>query len=127
MSRSQDRSESDLLEKKKASLKKIGINLKADKAKVLEDDEYSESSDIKKKYKNTMQNEKVEKLSKRLYNEAETKNRTRQEMTENKVKRILGDCPFKPNVNKLTNKQRQYRESRFVAKDPEVQKQFQLK
>ena len=45
-------------------------------------------------------------------------------MSENKMKMVLGECPFKPSVNKMTTKQRAYRESRFVSNPDELQKQF---
>ena len=64
------------MEQKKNSLNKIGVNLKADRAKVLEADENSDDSDIKK-FNSTIKQEKVEELSKRLHKEAEEKYRAR--------------------------------------------------
>lgn len=45
-------------------------------------------------------------------------------MTNNKIKMILGDCTFKPETNRMTKRQRKYRESRFVSKDPEIKGSF---
>jgi len=49
----------EILDQKKNSLKKIGVNLKADR-KVIEDEEDSMNSDDHMKYKASMQQEKVD-------------------------------------------------------------------
>lgn len=118
-SRSQDRAKNNdgILEQKKKSLVKIGVSLKADKNQVPEGDEMSEDSAIRKKYENTMKAEKVTELSKRLHKEAEQKAKLRKDMATDKEKVVLGECSFKPQVNKLTSRQRQFRSSRFAGKD----------
>lgn len=44
----------DLLEQKKRSLRKIGVNLKEDQGKILENDLISEDSQTKKNFKTAM-------------------------------------------------------------------------
>lgn len=127
-SRSEERDTNDILKQKKQSLQKIGVNLKADRARVDENDEKSEESDIAQKFDNSIRKEKIDELSKRLHEEGEKKLKARIEMAQNKEKSELSDCSFKPAVNKLTSKQKHYRESRFVPANPdEVSKQFEMK
>ena len=99
--------------------------MKADRARVDEKNE-SEDSDIHRNFENSIRKEKIDELSKRLHEEGERKLRNRIEMAENKEKLDMSHCTFKPTVNKLTSKQRNYRENRFVGKTlDEPQKSFQ--
>jgi hypothetical protein len=117
----------DILNQKKQSLQKIGVNLKADRARVDEKNEGSEDSDIHRNFENSIRKEKIDELSRRLHQEGEKKVRTRIEMAENKEKLDMSDCTFKPTVNKLTSRQRHYRENRFVHKTAdEPQRPFEV-
>lgn len=67
--RSQERILDDIIETKRSSLKKIGVNLKADdKNKVIEAED-SDDSQNATRIRASLQQEKVEALSKRLHDE----------------------------------------------------------
>lgn len=101
--------------------------MKAERARVDEKNEGSEDSDIHRNFENSIRKEKINELSRRLHGEGEKKIRTRIEMAENKEKLDMSDCTFKPTVNKLTSRQRHYRENRFVHKTfDEPQKAFEV-
>lgn len=103
------------------------MNLKADRARVDEKNEGSEESDIERKFENSIRKEKLDELSRRLHDEGEKKLKTRIEMAENKEKLDMDKCTFKPTVNKLTQRQKHYRENRFVGKNfDESQKPFEF-
>ena len=67
------------------SLQKIGVNLKADHARVVEKDEDSDD-DLQDKFENSIRKERIDELTNRLHAEAERKTKERVEWAENKEK-----------------------------------------
>lgn len=70
-SRSKSREGNDILNQKNKSLQKIGVNLKADRARVDEKDEGSDGSDVERNFENSIRREKIDELTRRLHQEGE--------------------------------------------------------